>query len=255
MKQNAYLLTVLKYSLAACGFALILAGCEYLRLLQFKNQFKQIERYFQIESASSGTTLTCLRPILTPDDAQLIFDDTPTSIRSNETSTRWHYDFQKRYIRGHGETANFDFSQILTFEQGKMTTLQYTAAFLSVFDGGLLQRILHAIGQGTLAENEERLEFQAGLDNTPRPTQQQFKTAWGMPYAILPVESEVRHLYVYTLSAPHIPKGEPVSLLTIWLVFTPESQSLERLTAWYKHHSLELSFTESAMAGYINIDL
>ncbi len=255
MKQNAYLLTALRYSLIVCGFAFIVSGCEYLRLLQFKNQFKQLERYFQVDSTENGTTLTCLRPVLTPDDALLIFEDTPTSTRSDETSERWHYDFQKRYIRGHGETANFDFSQILAFEQGKMTTLQYTATFLSVFDGGLLQRILYAIGQGTLAEDEERLEFQAHLDDTRRPTQQRFKAAWGMPYAMLPVESEVRHLYVYTLSTPFIPKDEPVPMLTIWLVFAPESRYLERLTVWYKHNSLELSFTESTMTGYINIDL
>lgn len=185
----------------------------------------------------------------------MIFEDTPTSKLSDNNSERWHYDFQKRYIRGLEVAVSFDFSQILTFEQGKMATLQYTATFLSVFDGGLLQHLLHAIGQGTLAEDEERLEFQAPLDDTRRPTQQQFEAARGMPYAILPVESEVRHLYVYTLPVPHIPKDQPVPMLTIWLVFTPDGQYLERLTAWYKHHSLELSFTESAIAGYVDIDL
>ncbi len=233
----------------------MLSGCEYLRLLQFKNQFKHMERFFRIENTAHGTTLTCLRPLLMPDDMLLIFEDAPTAKLDDNGSERWHYDFQKHYIRGEGESTNFNFSQRLTFENGKLATLQYTSTFLAVFDGGLLQRILNAIGQGALDEDEERLVFRANLDATRRPTQQQFQAAWGMPYAIMPVEAEQRHLYVYTLQSPHIPKDEAVPMLTIWLVFEPETQYVERLTAWYKHNSLELSFTESELTGYLNIEL
>ena len=110
MKQNFHLFTALRCGLIVCGLTLIASGCEYFRLLQFKNQFKQIERYFQLESNGNGTTLTCLHPVLTPDDALLLFEDTPTSRFSDKNSERRHYDFQKRYIRGHEEVSNFDFS-------------------------------------------------------------------------------------------------------------------------------------------------
>jgi hypothetical protein len=225
-----------------------------LRLLQFKNQLQQLNRYFQLKTGE-GIKLNNLRPVLTPEDVLLIMEDVPTRTISEDLTEHWYYDFQKRYIRGQGEAPSFDFSQILTFEQEKLASLHYTSTFLTVFEPLLLEHILQAIGEGTFDQEEERLVFHWNLQNTLLPTQQQMEVAWGAPYSILPIESEQRHVYIFTLQIPDLPNDKPVPILSIWLIFHPDTQYLERIKGWYKSTSFELNFAESVATGYLAINL
>lgn len=229
-------------------------GCEYLRLLRFKNQLQQLHRYFRLYT-EKGTTLVNLHPVIMPEDVLLIMEDAPTRTISENFTEYWYYDFQKRYIRGEEEVSNFDFSQILTFQQGKLASLHYTSAFLAVFEPLLLEHILQAIGEGSFDQQAERLVFHWNLQDISLPSRQQFEVAWGTPYSVYPLKSERRHVYIFTLHSPNIPKDKAVPILSIWLIFHPSTQHLERIEGWYKSTSFTLNFAESVVTGYLNINL
>lgn len=212
-----------------------------------------MERYFRIDR-HAGVKLICLDPVLSPDDIALIIEDEPTDITAENHTEHWQYDFQKRYIRGQEEQQNFDFAQILEFNQEKLASIHYTSTFLSVFEPSLLRNILQAIGRGTLDEEDERVVFQWDGREALPPTQQQIEAAWGAPYSIIPIESRQYHIYIYTLRSPQIPKEEPVPVLHIWLTFRSENHKLAHLKGWYKSTSLEIDFAED-IRGFLDINL
>lgn len=229
---------------------LLLGGCEYLRLLQFKRQLAEFDRHFRVERSANDVALTCLHPLLMPEDAALLFEGAPFQRVADEQGERWQYAFRKRYIRGHEEDGQFDFSQVLHFTEGRLRALQYTAGFLTVFEEPVLTAILRAVGRGTLAEEAERLTFRTTVpEGAALPTKAAFEAAWGQPYSAIVSGADERHLYVYTHDAPAPDSDAPVPILTIWLTFGPGDQQLKRLTVWYLGDSLELSVAQSVISG------
>ena len=220
-----------------------ITGCDYLRLLQFKAQLRSFDRHFQLV-AQAGLALICLEPVLSPEDILVIMEDEPTNEIMKDHAEHWMYRFQKRYIRGQEELQNFDFTQTLVFEQGKLSYMHYSSPFFDVFPPSVLKMILQSIGRGTFEQETEQIVFHWNARELALPTRQQIQQAWGAPYSIIPTESGQQDLYVYTLRSSKMSSEAPKSVLQILLTFRSEAQELLSIRGWYKSASWKIYFDE-----------
>jgi hypothetical protein len=237
---------LIKRSLLTVYCTLLIAsitGCDYLRLLQFKAQLRNFDRYFQL-AAQAGLALICLEPVLLPEDILVIMEDEPTNEIMKNHQEHWMYRFQKRYIRGQEELQNFDFTQTLVFEQGKLSLMRYSSPFFDVFPPSILKMILQGIGRGTFEQETEQIVFHWNARELALPTRQQIQEVWGAPYSIIPTESGQQDLYVYTLRSSKKSSDATKSVLQILLTFRSEDQELLSIRGWYKSASWEIYFDE-----------
>ncbi len=127
--------------LATC--CLLLSSCVYLRLLEFKQQLGDFDRYFTLKT-EDGLRLTCLTPVLLTEDFRWL-GLTPETVKTLGQSERWRIRWVKQLRPRAKESDAHDIELQLVFTDGKFTHLflpeRYFAFVPKPFFTGLLRSL------------------------------------------------------------------------------------------------------------------
>ncbi len=127
--------------LATC--CLLLSGCVYLRLLEFKQQLADFDKFFTLKT-DDGLRLACLTPVLLDEDFRWL-GLTPATVKTLGQSERWRIRWVKQLPPGAKESDAHDIEMELIFTDGKFTRLflpeRYFAFVPKPFFTGLLRSL------------------------------------------------------------------------------------------------------------------
>ena len=122
---------------------LVLSGCVYLRLLEFKRQLADFDRFFTLKT-DDGLRLACLTPVLLAEDFRWL-GLTPASVKTLGQSEQWRIRWVKQLPPGARESDAHDIEIELIFTNGKFTRLflpeRYFAFVPKPFFTGLLRSL------------------------------------------------------------------------------------------------------------------
>src|SRR2546430_6257391 len=113
------------------GVALLLTGCVWLRLLAFKEQLADLDRYVKVDDRK-GLAFHFLEPVLYADDVRELLQMEPTVKTTNQNCQTWLWTFEKELAvtnRSEEHTSELSHSQIsyAVFCLKKNTSQSYTA--------------------------------------------------------------------------------------------------------------------------------
>lgn len=128
-------------SLIAC--CVFFSGCVYFRLLEFKQQLSDFDRFFTLKT-DDGLRLACLTPVLLVEDFRWL-GLTPETVKTRGQSEQWRIRWVKQLPPGATESDAHDIEMQLIFTDGKFTRLflpeRYFAFVPKPFFTGLLRSL------------------------------------------------------------------------------------------------------------------
>ena len=133
---------------------LLLSGCVYLRLLEFKRQLEAFDRYFTIE-AKDGLHLGCLKPILLSEDFRWL-GFTPATTQRLGQSEQWHVRWVKQLPPGVVDPVVRDLEIDLIFTEDKLTRLLIPERYFALVPKTFLVGLLRGFGTAKV-DKENRL--------------------------------------------------------------------------------------------------
>jgi hypothetical protein len=216
MKSNRLALLVLLSALVFLG-----TGCEWmrwLRLLSFKKQLADLDRYARVED-QQGLNLRFIKPVVYAEDLQMLVEG--DAIRTtNQNRETWLWTYEKQSLLPEGPTNNFDLSFTATFERDKFTELRFPERFLAVLPKPLILGMLRSIGQAEVDMKHGTAKFKwvgGGKDKVELPAKPQLTALLGPPFTITESNRTRTLLYKYYQKTP---SPQPPALRLAWAKFT-----------------------------------
>lgn len=185
--------------IAAC--AMLLAGCVWSRLLDFKNQLKEFDRYFAAADVEQSLELTCLEPCTRPEDfGYLLGGEQPTSrsAPAADGSELWTYHLR----RDRSDSIGLD---VTVGTRGGLTTaLRIPPEVLRFLPRDRFLALARAMGKADIDQGKRQASTAlAGADARPiAPGRATVLRALGQPDAASPVENGEELRYDFKLQAP-----------------------------------------------------
>ena len=200
--------------LALCGLALLLAGCVWLRLLSFKNQLADLDRFTTMEERD-GLTIHFRKPILHGDDLFVLVSSQPTVRTTNQNRQTWSWVFEKIPALTNAEAGSFDITLDLRLENSKIEGLHFQERVLTLFPKALIRGVLRSLGKAKVNARDGSLSFN-WVDGGPAEkfdpiVRGQITRLLGLPFYQSESNSSYSCLYKYAVKDA----GEPA-----WAKFT-----------------------------------
>jgi hypothetical protein len=212
-------------SLLIAGVALLLTGCIWLRLLAFKNQLADLDRYVKVEDRQ-GLTLHFVKPVLYAEDFRDLITVQPTARITNGNRQTWLWTFQKQSAPAQAEPGDFDLTFATSFEDGKFNELVIPERFLVAVQKPLLLGVFRSLGQ-------------AQVDTRKRSATAKWAGGDVWSQILLPTKSEVTRL----LGAPC---SVTESNLTFSYLFEYSLKTASQAPAEYKQVRTQFRFAKKA---------
>jgi len=143
----------------ACAFAalgLLLGGCVYLRLLEFKRQLADFDRHFTL-ATDDGLRLVCLTPVLLAEDFRWL-GVTPESVKALGTSERWRIRWVKQLPPGARESDAHDLEMELIFTDGKFARLFLPERYFAFVPKPFFTGLLRSLGKAGVDQSRRLAE-------------------------------------------------------------------------------------------------
>jgi hypothetical protein len=137
--------------LAALGLvalALLLSGCVYLRLLEFKRQLADFDRHFTLHT-DNGLRLVCLTPVVLAEDFRWL-GFTPESVTKIGQAEQWRIRWTKHLPPGATESDTHDIELELIFVAGKFTRLYIPERFFAFVPKPFFTGLLRSLGNASV---------------------------------------------------------------------------------------------------------
>ncbi len=181
---------------------LLVSGCQlarWLRLLSFKNQLAQVERYVRIED-QGGLVLHFSKPVVYADDLSLLIQG-ETSRKTNQNRSEWIWSYEKQPAEGALEAGEFDLSFTLGFENSKLSDVRFGEHFLGLMPKPLIVGLLRSVGQADVNVKRGTVAMKwAGPgpgQKVELPTKSQLARLLGAPARVSQNNGRKTHLYKY----------------------------------------------------------
>jgi len=206
MKSKRLLLLVVLGAWAFLG-----TGCEWgrwLRLLSFKKQLANLERYARVED-QHGLTLHFLKPVVYTGDLQLLVEGDAFRT-TNQNSQTWLWAYEKQSLAPSASAHDFDLSFTAIFENDKFTELRFPERFLAVLPKPLILGMLRSLGQAEVDMKHGTVNIKwvgGGKDKVELPAKPQL-TALLAPRSLLPSRTSLRLSSISTTKRP-LPHRRP----------------------------------------------
>jgi hypothetical protein len=140
---------------------LLLSGCVYLRLLEFKRQLGDFDRHFTL-STDDGLRLICQHPIVLSEDFRWL-GFTPESVKALGQAEQWRIRWTKQLPPGVADSAGHDIEMELMFAEGRFTRLHIPERFFAFVPKPFFTGLLRSLGQA----NVDRSRRLADVSFTP----------------------------------------------------------------------------------------
>ena len=131
------------------GLALLLTGCVWLRLLAFKEQLADLDRYVKVDDRN-GLAFHFLEPVLYADDVRELLQMEPTVKTTNQNCQTWLWTFEKELAVTNAEPANFDLTFATLFENRKFNELGIPERFTAVIPKPIILGIVRSLGHADI---------------------------------------------------------------------------------------------------------
>ena len=184
--------------LAAC--ALLLAGCVWSRLLDFKSQLKEFDRYFTPADEAGALLLHCTEPCTRPGDfGYLLGDEEPTSrsAPAADGSEVWTW----RLRRDRPDSIGLELT--MAVKDGLTTALRIPPEVLRFLPRDRFLAMARAMGTAVIDRDKRQASTSlAGPDAKPlTPGRTKVLLALGEPDAVIPGDGSEELLYIFRLQA------------------------------------------------------
>ncbi len=170
--------------LALIFFLLTLTGCQYIRLLQFKNQFQRFERYFRFNGPASSPSIHCQRPLLLPEDILILSQQTPPSEKKLlKKGQLWTYSMKKLYPPNAAREAGKDIQiQIYFNENNEVARVYYPVQLSRLFNPIAIAKALQSFGEGKVFDDGSVKADSNKLATDNVPTKDKVLANFGIPF-------------------------------------------------------------------------
>lgn len=181
----------------------LLSGCVYWRLLQFKNQFKSFHEHFEFKS-DGDYGLLIHDPVLDVADVDWLFGAAPSWPSSPDPGDSWRaYEFEKL---GNGALDVSVLSYRLRFRDQMLVEVRFPSEFRRLYPEGTLETILASLGDAdvdkssrTSKSNLTRQRFRSLL-----PSRDQVRRVLGEPSELDGSGEAETWVYRYQLRTPNL---------------------------------------------------
>jgi hypothetical protein len=217
------------------GLALGLTGCVWTRLLSFKNQLSEFDRYVQVEDRD-GLTLRFKQPVLYSQDVLFVMELEPTRRITNGASQAWYWTFRKIHSPTNTETGDFDLTFSTTFLSNKLVGFTLGERFLVSIPKPLLLGAMRSFGHAEV-DQKRRQATMRWVDHGPDGewqslTRSSVATLLGEPYSVTASNEVSTCLYRYRLDSPSL-KTNQAFQARVNFSFQDENERLKRVAATY----------------------
>lgn len=219
------------------------SGCVYLRLLKLKKQFREFERYVQLDN-TYGLSMIFKTPVLQKQDIIWLMKGEPPIQAHSGRYALLKYEFKKRSSGQNSyETDGVPVALILLFQAGKLYKVRFPQAFSRYLQPELLTGSLRSMGKGIVDKQQRSVSATLQTDQeshaVPIPIQSEIEHILGRPYRLTESVSHTMFYYEYELSLKRQASQRPLPTAQIWLYFDPENERLQ--TAKASFHGMTTS--------------
>jgi len=166
-------------------FALFLQSCVVERLLKFKNQLKNPEKYIHFNDPG---LLKFRYPILHLEDIQLLTGVLPTKKIDNQVT----YDFLRP------EAPNYSFTYTLIFKDEKLVIIDYPDVFFNALEATFAFDSLGLLGNATLPDSNTWTVGDSDQSVKGIPLKKDIENVFGPPTIVTQFSNEIIYHYHYT---------------------------------------------------------
>lgn len=238
------------YIALVIGLLLTMTGCVFLRLLKVQRQLKDFDRYFQVEDQNE-LALICLEPVMLMKDITWLARAKPTIQTNSGAYVVWQYIFEKQYLMDTEKEGNFEISQTMFFEDGKLRKITYPQKLTSVLKREFVTHSLRSMGKGNVNKQQRSLSAAWDDQKAPKsvkiPTKPDVEKVFGKPYAIMrPSDSELTFYYKYALRPNPTEKLDKPRIVRLWFTFCPHDETLQTFKAKFSGLTTKIEFPDSS---------
>lgn len=205
-----------------CGVALVTTSCEWmrwLRLLSFKKQLAEVERYARIEE-KDGLRIRLLKPVVYADDLHLLIEG-ETLRTTNQNRVTWMWSYEKHSLTGKPEPAELALNFTMLFENLKLCELQFDRHFLGLMPKPLILGLMRSVGQAQIDMKHGTVKTKwvgpGPNQKVELPTKSQIVALLGAPFRSTETNGAQTFLYKYYQKAPN---PQPPAETLAWANFT-----------------------------------
>ncbi len=224
-RQRPWGRRILGVGLAA--LCLLLSGCVYLRLLEFKHQLADFDRHFTLQT-SEGVRLGCLSPVLlTADFRWLGF--TPETVKKLGRAELWRIRWAKELPPGPKEKAAHDIEMELTFTDDQLTRLYLPERYFTLVPKPFFIGLLRSLGSARVDKSRRLAEVNFSRSERDNLTARVVATSLAM---LLGVPTEQRTEGMLTTLRYHytpVPPESKHGVIDMVFTFDTATGQLQRL--------------------------
>lgn len=232
--------------IAATSFLLLQSGCVYLRLLEVKNQLKDFDQNFKIESGKEFVVYA-LDPVITDDDLLYLTKVNPSQVHAAKSDTKWTYIFEK--VNKDGKVAKDDKNIVFDMvfnEKSRISQFQFHEIFLQIVPSDFIEGSLRALGNAKIDKRNRKVDADSAVwkgKKLQAPLAEDIIEKLGKP--LKEEKNEKGHFvyYKYRLRVPNSKKvKESNRIAEVTLEFDKETDQLERLHTKFAGMKLSVNY-------------
>lgn len=197
------------------SLALLLTGCIWTRLLSFKNQLAELDRYVRVEERD-GLTLHFNQPVLYADDVLFLMELEPTRRLTNGAKQTWQWTFRKLHSATNSETGDYDLTFATTFVSNRLAAFSFGERLLVSFPKQLILGALNSLGHADIDQQKRsatvhRWVDRGGVDKEWQSlTRASVTNVLGQPFRLTCSNEISTLLYRYQLDSPSLKSQNPM---------------------------------------------
>ncbi len=167
----------------AAGLALLLSGCVFLRLLEFKFQLGKFDQNFALR-ADDGLVILCHQPVIRTGDVRW-FGVMPEKIGRLGQAEQWQVRWVKQPPPGVAETIQYDLTLELGFADDKLNRIAIPEPYFAVMPKAFLVGVIKSFGRGKIDQAGKTVETSVSAPDvaSARPRRSAVDKLLGAPTA------------------------------------------------------------------------
>jgi len=186
----------------------LLSGCSYLRLLEFKNQLKDFDRFVAIET-ENGLSFHFHKPVLNSKDFVFLTGCDPTTVmpRDQDPSiATWIWRFEKD-PNALAKDPPCSISFKTTFRDGLLERMEVDKSLLKAMDPEFVAAMLRSLGKARINKLKMAMRAEVKRHQAPKtrfPSLAAIKRVFGKPTRIREIKetAELENEYVFSFRDP-----------------------------------------------------
>lgn len=241
-----------RLSLAVLLGALVVSwtGCVWLRLLAFKNQLADFDRFVKVEDGQ-GLTLRFVKPVLYTKDLLFLMQLEPTSRATNGGAQTWFWTFVKEDAESNAVPDNLNLTFSTSFAQDKLTAFTFSERLVTTLPQPLLLALIRAFGRAEVDQKNRSANLtlakgdldQDKLRDWSRLSRGAVTQMLGTPYSVSVTNSVSTCLYRYRMDSPSLKTNESLRV-NARFSFSDATEALTRFEGAYADFRYSFNFQE-----------